>query len=303
MSLTVYVHPGSYSSWCVELLLAELGVQFTRQTVDLHTGAQFNPDFLVLSSRGTVPVLVDGTETLVGARTIREHLTSKFKDSNIFKGEWKDMMDKLDAAPVGLITYGLAFHQQYTKVLRYPFDKENFFNLASDYVLSRGQKLQEAALTCGDPVAAEDLLDAAQEHQSKLSKYVEEEQYSAALRSVHNLLDHIEKDLDRDDRSGLWLGGFNFSVADIALGLLLHRLWQLGMEKEFFSEGLRPHLTLYYSRIRQRGSFVSLTRLETEVGERKIKDDEDNFVDNARMGIGLMLVMGGVYLGKKLLRR
>ena len=39
--------------------------------------------------------------------------------------------------------------------LRYPFDKENFFNLASDYVLSRGQKLQEAALTCGDPVAAE----------------------------------------------------------------------------------------------------------------------------------------------------
>ena len=35
-----------------------------------------------------------------------------------FSGDWRTWMEKLDSAPIGLITYGLAFHRQYTKVLR-----------------------------------------------------------------------------------------------------------------------------------------------------------------------------------------
>ena len=33
------------------------------------------------------------------------------------------------------------------------------------------------------------------------------------------------------------------------LGMLLHRVWQLGMEKALFQDGVRPHLTLYYDRL------------------------------------------------------
>ena len=43
-------------------------------------------EFLAMGSLGTVPLLVDGEERLVGASKIREHLHSKFAERNIFKG-------------------------------------------------------------------------------------------------------------------------------------------------------------------------------------------------------------------------
>ena len=52
-----------------------------------------------------------------------------------------------------------------------------------------------------------------------------------------------------------------FSIADITLGLYLHRLWQLGMEGEYFEEGVRPHLSVFYQGIRERPSFLKITRL------------------------------------------
>ena len=52
-----------------------------------------------------------------------------------------------------------------------------------------------------------------------------------------------------------------FSVADITLGLYLHRLWQLGMEGEYFEDGVRPHLSVFYKMIRERPSFLKVTRL------------------------------------------
>ena len=101
------------------------------------------------------------------------------------------------------------------------------------------------------------------------------------LQSFHLLLQEVEEELGRDGRVGSWLGGGlaprfyrqlqsgatslkankRFSVADITLGLYLHRLWQLGMEGEFFEDGVRPHLSVFYKMIRERPSFLKVTRL------------------------------------------
>ena len=43
--------------------------------------------------------------------------------------------------------------------------------------------------------------------------------------------------------------------------MYLHRLWQLGMEGEYFEEGVRPHLSVFYQGIRERPSFLKITRL------------------------------------------
>ena len=87
----------------------------------------------------------------------------------------------------------------------------------------------------------------------------------------------MEQELAREDRQGTWLGGglaprslsrsllqsfkLSFSISDITLGLYLHRLWQLGMEGEYFEEGVRPHLSVFYQGIRERPSFLKITRL------------------------------------------
>ena len=101
------------------------------------------------------------------------------------------------------------------------------------------------------------------------------------LQSFHLLLQEVEDELGRDGRVGSWLGGGlaprcyhqlqsvaislkpnkPFSVADITLGLYLHRLWQLGMEGEYFEDGVRPHLSVFYKMIRERPSFLKVTRL------------------------------------------
>ena len=72
----------------------------------------------------------------------------------------------------------------------------------------------------------------ADEHQENLVHYIEEEGYDEMLRAVDKILDYFEDELGRDDRVGRWLGGVSVSIADISLGLYLHRLYQIGKVPE-----------------------------------------------------------------------
>lgn len=47
----------------------------------------------------------------------------------------------------------------------------------------------------------------------------------------------------------------NFSIADVDLAILLHRLWELGLEGRFWTGGKRPLIENYYDRVQQRDSF------------------------------------------------
>lgn len=51
-----------------------------------------------------------------------------------------------------------------------------------------------------------------------------------------------------------WLCGNHFTVADISLGMLLHRLHMLGLRKHFWDHG-KPYMAQYYKRITARESF------------------------------------------------
>ena len=90
---------------------------------------------------------------------------------------------KLDEVNIGVLTYGLAFHTKHTKLLRFPYCKEDFFEKvtlasgpgwasflsfqSSNYILSRAERLREAAelmrpeneeiasqLRCEDPISS-----------------------------------------------------------------------------------------------------------------------------------------------------
>lgn len=55
--------------------------------------------------------------------------------------------------------------------------------------------------------------------------------------------------------SGNWLCCENFSIADINLTVLLQRLWELGLEGRYWTDGKRPLIENYFSRVKQRESF------------------------------------------------
>ena len=75
-------------------------------------------------------------------------------------------------------------------------------------------------------------------------------------------------------------------------GLYLHRLWQLGLEKEYYEEGVRPHLAVFYETIRARPAFVKITGWREQAGERSVRTQEDDLVQNARWGLGAAAVLG-----------
>merc|ERR1712059_18177 len=59
------------------------------------------------------------------------------------------------------------------------------------------------------------------EHKANLASYLEVDQFSQLLRTLHQLLDFFEAELGREGRTGLWLGGAFLSIADITLGMCL----------------------------------------------------------------------------------
>lgn len=57
------------------------------------------------------------------------------------------------------------------------------------------------------------------------------------------------------EESNNWLCGNDLTLADVSLGVLLHRLQQLGLEKHFWGNNKKPYLLRYFTRICQRKSF------------------------------------------------
>lgn len=214
--------------------------------------------------------------------------------------------NKLEEFNMGGMTYGLAFHTEFTSVLRYPYNRDDFLDKARNYILSRVEQLEIAAERVRDEnsESSVELRRQAAEHQQNLSNYTQTDNYSQLLQRLHQLFDFFETELGREDRSGVWLGGTCLSIADITLGLYLHRVWQLGMEMEYFQEGVRPQLSVFYQRIRNRPAFARVTKWKENDGqELKLKQPEDAIVDQAKVGLGVGLVLGGLYLVKKLLRK
>jgi len=300
----LYAHPGSFSGWAVQILFKELGQEYSLHDVDLYDAAQLKMEFLRISSRGTVPVLiVDSATKLIGVSQIINFLKQNFSTHTIFQGETEAYLKKLDEISVGFLTFGLAFHQENTKVLRYPFNNSDFFDKSRKYILERGKAIQDVISTCEDAEIATSLIEVAEQHYTNVEQYMNPDMYSSGLTSVSSLLDWFEGDLGADGRTGLWLGGALCNVADLLLGLLLHRCWQLGLDSTFFTEGVRPHLTLYYRRIRDRSSFRSITLWDKNSSELVIKSEEDKFADNAKIGIGILAALGGLFIGKKILKK
>ncbi|XP_026188784.1 ganglioside-induced differentiation-associated protein 1-like 1 isoform X4 [Mastacembelus armatus] len=59
----------------------------------------------------------------------------------------------------------------------------------------------------------------------------------------------------RSQKCELWLCGPDFTLADICLGALLHRLKFLGLSKKYWEDGSRPNLQSFFLRVQKRFAF------------------------------------------------
>ncbi|XP_038863507.1 ganglioside-induced differentiation-associated protein 1-like 1 isoform X4 [Salvelinus namaycush] len=59
----------------------------------------------------------------------------------------------------------------------------------------------------------------------------------------------------RSQKCELWLCGPEFTLADVCLGALLHRLKFLGLSKKYWEDGSRPNLQSFFERVQKRYAF------------------------------------------------
>ncbi|XP_055022225.1 ganglioside-induced differentiation-associated protein 1-like 1 isoform X3 [Boleophthalmus pectinirostris] len=81
------------------------------------------------------------------------------------------------------------------------------------------------------------------------------------LGELAMVLDQVEAELEKrkieyqDEKCELWLCGPDFTLADICLGALLHRLKFLGLSKKYWEDGSRPNLQMFFLRVQKRYAF------------------------------------------------
>ena len=114
-------------------------------------------------------------------------------------------------------------------------------------------------------------------------------EFQKILDSVQNVLNYFEKDLERNTNRE-WLIGSDFSLADISLGLLLHRLYQLGFENYYWTFGKMPFIESYFLRFKSRASYQKLIPNNFEV----LMDIWQMTPTNYIVGAGAGVMAGGM---------
>lgn len=154
--------------------------------------------------------------------------------------------------PIGAISMGAFWHPNVVgNATKPPFDQ-----VTRNTIAVAGQKIRQvhSQLASVQHPQADTLMRRAAVQEQKLATLQDRSEFMQLLQTVHDLLDEIESQLAV--QNGTWLCGEQFTVADLSLAVLLHRLSVLGMDGiGWAAAGHRPLVAEYFGRVCERESF------------------------------------------------
>ncbi|XP_016989796.1 ganglioside-induced differentiation-associated protein 1 isoform X2 [Drosophila rhopaloa] len=261
----LFFHPYNFHAQKVLMVFYEKKIDFFPYVVDLCNGEQYSNWFLNLNPKGDVPVLQDGAFIIPNSTHIINYVDSKFRggihrtlkpphNSKDF-----DKMLILEQAmsrlPVGTLSLGSFIHDDLKLVPKAPF-----IGPVRQSCLKNNDKVLEMLRRSVDDQSTN---KAALQHKLDIQVRRHElassrEDFQKVLDAVRHFLLYVEQELSAQAPRNEWLTGDELSVADISLGLLLYRLYQLGFENYFWAFGKLPQVEAFFLRFRQRESFHRL---------------------------------------------
>ncbi|XP_043650352.1 ganglioside-induced differentiation-associated protein 1 isoform X3 [Drosophila teissieri] len=247
----------------VLMVLYEKRIDFFPYVVDLCNGEQYSNWFLNLNPKGDVPVLQDGALVIPSSTHIINYVESKFRGDRSLKPahnskEFDQMLvfeQAIARLPVGTLSLGSFMHDDLKLVPKAPF-----IGPVRQSCLKNNEKVLELLRHSVDDQATN---KATLQHKldiqlRRLELASSREDFQKVLDAVRHFLLYVEQELSAQAPRSEWLTGDELNVADISLGLLLHRLYQLGFENQFWTFGKLPQVEAYFLRFRQRESFHRL---------------------------------------------
>jgi len=126
------------------------------------------------------------------------------------------------------------------------------------------------------------------------------DEYLKILDQIENVLTQVEDELSKHEaaeRAEWWLCSDRFTVADIALTILLDRLNNIGLETRFWANGKRPHIERYYEKVKKRESY-RLTMPSKMFFVKMVLQQSPILIGFGVVAL-LSLIVGGVFVVKQ----
>ena len=206
--------------------------------------------------------------------------------------KYKYWMSKLDALPIGPLTYGTAYHPHIRQVQKGPIIGASIDRM-KNFMDNRSAILRKrASENAGTPAEAV-LLAKADTHDKQHYLFTSEKEYKRMLKEMDQILNEIEIELS----SHTQLIGDGFTAADCILSICLNRLYWIGHENYVINEK-RPLLKKYWDNVQTRDTFVK----STYVPNLPLYMIKDKISKNATLIFGyalLPIISGLIYYGLK----
>uniref|UniRef100_A0AAV2LZ78 GST N-terminal domain-containing protein n=1 Tax=Knipowitschia caucasica TaxID=637954 RepID=A0AAV2LZ78_KNICA len=264
--LVLYHWTQSFASQKVRLVICEKGLVCEERDVSLPLQEHKEPWFMRLNLGEEVPVFLHGDTIISEYNHIIDYLENNFTGETVAQlipeqtspqfERVQQYRTLLDGLPMDAYTHGCILHPELTTDSMIPKYataeiRRHLTNAATELM-----KLDHE-----EPQLTEPYLSKQKKLMAKILDHDNVNYLKKILGELEMVLDQVEAELEKrkieypDNKCELWLCGPDFTLADICLGALLHRLKFLGLSKKFWEDGSRLNLHMFFLRVQKRYAF------------------------------------------------
>jgi glutathione S-transferase len=231
--LKLYHYWSSVCSQKVRMCLAEKGVPWESQHVDIFKFENYEPAYTRLNPKAVVPTMDHDGRILIESNVMLEYLEDSFPQVKLRPD------DLYERAMMRLWIYN-SEESAHWNVNTCSHNLRHAKRMDQRYTL---EEQMAAAERCPNPMISRRL-----KQRLKVGVSIEEEE--DAYAKLDYMLDQMELRL----ADGPWLAGASFSLADIAIAPMLNRIEVLA-RPEMLSPARRPRVANFWQRIQARPSY------------------------------------------------
>uniref|UniRef100_A0A3P8VL33 Ganglioside induced differentiation associated protein 1 like 1 n=1 Tax=Cynoglossus semilaevis TaxID=244447 RepID=A0A3P8VL33_CYNSE len=264
--LVLYHWTQSFTSQKVRLVINEKGLVCEERDVSLPLQEHKEPWFMRLNLGEEVPVFLHGDTIISDYNQIIDYVEKNFVGdtmAQLIPDTESPLHDRvqqyrqlLDGLPMDAYTHGCILHPELTidsMIPKYATAeiRRHLANAATELM-----KLDHE-----EPQLTEPYLSKQKKLMAKILDHDNVNYLKKILGELAMVLDQVEAELEKrkleyqGQKCELWLCGPEFTLADICLGALLHRLKFLGLSKKYWEDGSRPNLQSFFMRVQKRYAF------------------------------------------------
>ena len=229
--LRLYHGPTSVCSQKVRLTLAEIGLGYESELLDLQKGEQYDPAYMRLNPEGVVPTLIDGDLVLVESSLIAEYLDKVYNGGGLMP-----VNVALEFRVRHWLLRCLSVHEAINTL--------SFSTFMRDKIRDKShEEIEQIIARIPDPVNRAKRRDL-------YANGLESIYVKQALRHIHRVF----KDASTHIGDGTWISGPAFGLADIGLAPYIDRIDRLGFSELWAKEF--PTVGQWLETIKQRPSYA-----------------------------------------------